>query len=347
MGTRNTENEWLNSPLSDEEENIEFIGFLVNCEASLSKIKLRHGFKVRSMSIDEIDKLFVSLDHGDSNSRLKQFFQQVRALADEGNLIAVTNRFHYWGNEEGYFADYDPSGPERDDAFLVEDYLRIVLRLAKLFKEGDLDMPLTIHYEIQDGVPHPSTYGGGDRLRWSRGKKYSVTDFEIPGLQQLLDRTAFPFKRGYVQLAFDFFEMSYALRVPSLIFLVLMISLEVLFNSDERGGIHRRICTNLSRLLGERAADRERIYSHIWTLYDKRSMLVHQGLYDYQSYLHRVAPDFEKAASEFPRRERDPRFIQPGDYLRLRNYVRSSVMQVLALDLDKEALLKHLSRPSR
>jgi hypothetical protein len=334
----------MRSGFSEEDEHIEFVGFLVNCDISLSKVKLRHSFKVKTMSIEELYKLFVSLDHDHSTPHLEEFFDRLRSVVDNANLVVVTNVFHSWGNEEGYFSDYDPSGPDRDDAFLIEDYLRPAIRLMKLFKEGDLDLGPTVLYEVQDGLSYDSQYGGGDRFGGSRGTKYFLDDFEIPKLELFLNTTVFPFKRGYVQLALDFFEMSYTLRVPSLIFIVLMISLEVLFNSDEQGGITRRISTNLSRLLAENKHERERIFSDIRTLYEKRSRLVHQGLYDYRSYIHRSAPDFEKAAKDYPLGEKDPRFIQPDDFLRLRTYVRSSIVRILTLDQSKEDLLKHLTR---
>jgi hypothetical protein len=260
--------------------------------------------------------------------------------------MTVTNRFHAWGNEEGYFDDYNPSGPDRDDAFLIEDYLRIAIRLMRLFKDGDLDMPMTIEYEFHDGVPYPSTYGGGvDRFGKHRAVIYSVDDSELSKLQHLLDTTYYPFQRGYVQLAFDFLETSRSLRFPPMIFLTLMISLEVLFSSEERLGT-KRICTNASRLLSDDPNGQELIYSYLRKLYEKRGDLVHQGLYNYHTYLSRIKPRFETASGEYPLGNKDPRFIQPDDYRRLSRYVRESIMAVLKLDLGKEALLKHLSKPT-
>ncbi len=62
-------------------------------------------------------------------------------MAEEDSFIAVTNTFDSWGNEEGYFTGYDPTGPERSDGFLVPDYLEPAIRLMRLFKDGDLAMP--------------------------------------------------------------------------------------------------------------------------------------------------------------------------------------------------------------
>ena len=299
------------------------------------------------MSLKEIDSLFDSFNRADSGRHLKDFFERVKSMADDhGQLMAVTNRFHAWGNEEGYFDDYDPFGPERDDAFLVEDYLRIAIRLMRLFKGGDLDMPMTIEYEFHNGVPFPSTYGGSPgRLGKQSHVAYALDDSELPKLQQLLDTTYYPFKNGYVQLAVDFFETSSSLRIPPVIFLLLIISLEVLFNSSERLGT-KRICQNVSRLLAKNAGEQERIYGDLRNLYEKRGALIHEGLYNYNTYLTTIRPHFDKASKEHPLADEDRRFIQPDDYRRLSNYVRESILAVLKFDLSKEDLLHHLSKPT-
>ncbi len=328
-----------------EEEHIEFIGFLVNCDSSVSKVKLRHGFKFERKSVSEIEKLVVSFENAaNSEFGLRKFLNRVRSLTGTESLVVITNTFHSWGNEDSYFIGYDPYGPDRDDGFLVADYLEPVIRLMKLFKEGDLAMPLSISYEVREGTPFPSHYGG-DRHRTLGGTKYSLDDSEVPELQELLDTTGLPFKRGFVQLAFDFFELSCTLRIPSLIFLVLMIGLEVLFKPGDRGGTTRKISSNVSKLLGDDGEDRERVYSEIWKLYEKRCIIVHQGVYDYGSYLSRIAPNFEKASIEYPMGKDDPRFVHTGDILQLRNYMRSSIMKILRVNEDKEKFLRHLDMP--
>ncbi len=152
--------------------------------------------------------------------------------------------------------------------------------------------PLTIHYEMYEGRPYPSAYGGSWRPGFEKSK-YSLADSELPNLQEVLDTTLFPFKRGFVQLAFGFFELERTTLSLALKFLVLMISLEVLFNPGEPR-ISHTVGSNVSNLLGENQQRRKEIYSELREFYKKRSSIVHQGVYDYSSYLTSVAPDFDK-----------------------------------------------------
>jgi hypothetical protein len=325
-----------------EAEEIHFIGLLSNADWSLSKLKLRHGFRVERKSIQEISSLFSPLMRESGMEFPKQFLESVGRLAGDDSLIAITNTFDSWGNKEGYFTGLDPTGPERTDGFLIPDYLEPVIRLMRLFKEGDLAMPLTIHYEVQNGIPNPSTYGGGYRPGFER-ERYSLADSEVPNLQRVLDTTALPFKRGFVQLAFDFFELEHSTRNLALKFLVLMIGLEVLFNPDERHTIS--VASNVSRLLGESEKRRGEICLELVELYKKRSSLVHKGIYDYSSYLTSVAPDFDKLKVQplEARGEKASMFIQPIDLGRLRDYLRSSIIKILSLNKSKADLLRHLS----
>jgi hypothetical protein len=330
--------------MTESAEEIHFVGLLSNADWSLSNVKLRHGFKIEHRSLKDISDLFSSARQETGSECPKQFLESAERLAEGGSFIAVTNTFDSWGNEEGYFTDLDPSGPERTDGFLIPDYLEPVIRLMRLFKDGNLAMPMTIHYEVRDGRPYASTYGGGYRPGFER-EKYSLTDLEVPNLQKVLDSTAVPFKKGFLQLAFDFFELESTIRNIALRFLVLMISLEVLFNPSEMPRISHTVASNASKLLGESEQRRSEIYSELRELYKKRSSLVHQGIYDYSSYLTSVAPDFEnlKINPVEARGEKASTFIQPMDLRQLRHYVRSSILKSLKIDKRKDDLLKSLA----
>src|SRR3989442_491874 len=126
--------------MTEPTEEIHFVGLLANADWSLSKVKLRHGFKIQRKSIKEILELFSSARQETGSEFPKQFLESAKSLAEGGSFIVVTNTFDSWGNEEGYFTGLDPMGPERSDGFLIPDYLEPVIRLMRLFKDGNLAM---------------------------------------------------------------------------------------------------------------------------------------------------------------------------------------------------------------
>jgi len=79
----------------------------------------------------------------------------------------------------------------------------------------------------------------------------TLKDSEIPQLQEFIDNTNLPFKNKFLELAFENFELSYAVNNLNLQLLVLMNGMEALFNKGSNGEIIYKISRNASVLLGK------------------------------------------------------------------------------------------------
>lgn len=145
--------------------------------------------------------------------------------------------------------------------------------------------------------------------------RWSVTDAEIEDLQGFLVDTELPFKIGYLQLAFDNFEMSYETEKLALAFLSLVMALETLLNIS-RYELRYRVSRNTAVLLGEDWQNSTRIFKEVKELYTKRSDLVHTG---------------------------DSIKVSANDLLKLRHYVREAIKEILRINKSKTEVLDILN----
>jgi hypothetical protein len=94
-----------------------------------------------------------------------------------------------------------------------------------------------------------------------------------------------------------------------------MISLETMLNPADRE-LRYRVSRNAAVLLGRDREDSKRVFKEVKVLYDKRSKLVHTG---------------------------NNKLISQEDVLRLRDCVRKSIKQILAMNKNKDQLLEMLN----
>ena len=183
----------------------------------------------------------------------------------------------------------------------------------RLFKEGNICIPLEYYYFIDYDTP--KLIMSDDRGLYVSPAPYTLKSSEILGLQEFIQNTKLPFKRSFLQLAFESFELSYQIHDRNLSFLSLMISLETLFNSG-RKKLSYRISRNTAVLLGKEKEDSETIFSEIKDLYDKRSKIVHTG---------------------------NSNIVDQDDLLKLRHYARESIKEINKIDKNKDELLEILN----
>ena len=195
----------------------------------------------------------------------------------------------------------------------VSRYLGQTFRLMRLFKEGNILMPLSYYYYEDRGIPK-SFMQASTTLPISR-ELYHLEDSEIPELQKFLKEFTLPFQKDFLQLAFENFEESYHVTKRHLAFLSLMIGLEALFNPG--GGETRyRVSRNVAVLLGRNREDSKAIFENVKKLYDKRSKVIHSGKVDE---------------------------IEEVDVLNLRNYLRESIKKIYRMGVEKDELLEKLN----
>lgn len=289
-------------------EKIYFIGLLQNVDSTILNVRLENNFQFSSISEEEGIELFssleglppmklrrkLSIDYHCLNPALKQYFFVKNSFDVRGILIE-----DFWGE----YAEFENK--------LVNSYLKPKIRLMRLFKEGNIGMPLTYCFFKKTLVP---TIRESTHIYQSPGPRYTLNTEEIDQLQAFLKKYDLPFKHGYIQLAFENFETSYEVRSINIAFLSLMNGLEALFNPGEHE-LRYRLSRNCAVLLGTDRKNSNDIYEDIKQLYDLRSAIVHA---------------YKKVT------------VKQEDLYRLRDYVRRSIKTLLKVDKPKNEALKVL-----
>ena len=294
-------------------KEIHFMGLLANTDSSILNVKLDHGFKIYALTNREGFTL-ISIFEGLPPMEIgRKLFMDFHCLSDK-KLYYIGNSFEsdIEMNNEGVLTSF-PSEVAKFDNELIHGYLNPVIRLMRLFKEGNICMPLKYYYFVDNNIPK-SFMTMGTHLYISP-EVYTLESFKIADLQRFLRNTKLPFKESFLQLAFENFELSYQTHNINLSFLSLMISLETLFNPGGQE-LRYRVARNTAVLLGKDREDSKKIFSEIKGLYDKRSNIVHTGKLN---------------------------IINKEDLLKLRHYVRESIKEINKIGKSKDELLDLLN----
>ncbi|RLC35788.1 hypothetical protein DRH29_05765 [candidate division Kazan bacterium] len=296
-------------------KEVHFLGVLANVDQSILKYRLEHGFEITSVPVDEAvhfisnlenlprelvyDKLFFPYPCINSSEKRIYFISKKMIgeikLDYRGRVIEIPKEVWNFAGKH------------------VHEYLRQTLRLMRLFKEGNIFMPLSYYYYEEGGIPK-SFMRTSTSLPLSR-ELYHLEDSEIPKLHKFLKEFTLPFQKDFLRLAFENFEESYHVTKRYLAFLSLMIGLEALFNPG--GGETRyRVSRNVAVLLGRNREDSKAIFENVKKLYDKRSKVIHSGKVDE---------------------------IEEVDVLNLRNYLRESIKKIYRMGIEKDELLEKLN----
>jgi hypothetical protein len=199
-----------------------------------------------------------------------------------------------------------------------QGYLRNAIRVMRLFKEGNILMPAIFEGFVSNDGKFENEVAITTSLFYPRNdEKYKLTDSEVVALQEFLHKTQLPFQE-FIQLAFDYFEFSYHTHKIEMSFLSLMTSLEILFNSGN-AELTYRISRNTAVLLGNDIAESDKIFKDIKHLYKKRSSIVHRG----------------EVKGKEP--------LSNDDILKLRDYVRRSIKELIVIDKGKNEILDILN----
>ena len=283
---------------------------MTNIDASILNLKLEHDFKITVLSekeafdfIKEVDKVPLREAGKIIVFKFPCLNFQERKVYVIDNSIEVDEKTTE--SEFNIIAQFDNN--------FVHGYLNPTLQLMRLFKEGDLRMPYRYFYNIEHGKPS-SNMSMGDSKFCSR-EKYCIENSELTGLNIFLHETKLPFKKDFLQLAFENFNLSYEISNTSLSFLTLMISLETLFNPGG-GELVYRISRNAAVLLGTNMEESEKTFTEIKQLYQKRSIVVHTG----------------KTNS-----------VKRENLLKLRHYVRESIKKMYLIKKNKKEILELLT----
>jgi hypothetical protein len=287
-----------------------FFGLLANTDSSILKVNLEHGFEIKEMPFDEGVNLIASLEKSSDNEVYKKLIKYCHF--SESKLFFGSNSFETSTKIDGIGTSFSPEIYKFDNDE-VYGYLKPTIQLMRLFREGNICMPLAYYFFMDYNTPQ-LVMSEGTHLYISP-ESYTLKDSEVPDLQKFILNTKLPFNESFLQLAFENFELSYQTHNQNMSFLSLMISLETLLGS---GGSEKtyRISRNAAVLLGKDKDESEIIFSDIKKLYNLRSEIVHGG---------------------------KSNIIHTEDLLKLRHYIRESIKEINKVDKSKDELLDVLN----
>lgn len=285
---------------------VHFLGLLRNVDSTILNVKLEHGFRFGQISEIEGNKFFSALETLPEYLTAKKLFLDYNCLNIKlHKYFFVENSFECGGT--------DFSRPEvaEFDNKLVLSYLDPTFRLMRLFKEGNINMPIKYYF-----TKAPlSSFMRFDRGRYSYPEPFSLDKRELKDLHNFLKEYTLPFSLNYIQLAFENFELSYETPNQTIAFLVLMNGLEALLNPGG-GEITYRISRNCAVLLGSDVETSRKIYEDVKYLYGLRCAIVH-------------------AAKKVG--------IEKDELKRLRDYVRETLRTMLDINEHKNEALEILN----
>ena len=299
------------------------MGILSNVDSSILKVNFDHGFKVEGRSdhgqsrvctnntndtvnYKEVALLIRHLEGLPLEEVYKKLDFELSCLnIPEKKIYVITNSVEI----DVKMNDKGISTEEAKFDKLVNEYLYPTIRSMRLFKEGNISMPLLYYYPIDnDGIPRP--YKRINMPLHVLKGSYTLEDSEIPELYKFIKNTKLPFLKPFLQLAFENLELSYQISDINLSFLTLMISLEALLNPGNQE-LTYKVSRNTAVLLGGKEKDSNNIFLDIKNLYDKRS-----------KYVHGVKSNI----------------IKIGDLLLLRYYIRESIKEINKIGKNKKEL---------
>lgn len=291
--------------MNAQEAGIYFKGILANVDSSILQVDFNQGFKIESFSEEEAQALFSLLEKIPKMAIAQKYFLHQNCLNFSEHRTYVISRSleNISGHDSTVFSEVT-----RFDNEFVLGHLEPMIRLMRLFKEGDIRMPVKFYYQVQNnGIQGTRRHESGCYIS---NEPYHLEASEMPVLRSFIQTMKLPFKRDFLHLAFENFELSYEISDMQLAFLVLMIGLETLLNSSSYE-VRYRISRNTAVLLGENRGDSEEIFTQIKKLYDKRCKIVHSG-----------------------RR----RIIEKEDLLKLRDYLRRAIKEIHHIDKEKSEI---------
>ncbi len=289
-----------------------YICFLSNVDFSILNLKLDHNFRIGFWS----EAAFYRFLHSIEELPSAEIFVKGRNYKcinyEENKVFYIENSFEVEAekSKDGKFMNmgekFIPFYKE-----LIQPYLTPVLRLIRLFKEGNICSPLAYDYfEIER---KPQRLMVSLRYPFIEDESFKLTNEEMAELQSFLSKVKLPFKYNYLKVALENFEMSYSIEDIGLKFISLMICLEVLFSLREK--LKYRISRSVAVLLGNNKTESENIFTEIGKLYNLRSKIVHTGVKE-------VTQDHVK---------------------RLRYYIRECIKKVHMMDIEKKDLAGFLN----
>jgi hypothetical protein len=284
-------------------KDLYFIGFLVNVGDSILRFRIGDGFSIDKKQQQEIMPFLQKLDY---HYGVKSGFEIINFKQDGRPSGCYCINKH--------FPELVESTPQGGIVIPIAKLTKIgqsfrdKLRLLRLFNGGNILMRYSLFYYLKDSVPAIANIGREYPL--IDRTLFHLNNDEYAQAEGFITNTKIPFRHSFLQLAFDSFEQSYDTYNRGLAFLSLMISMEALFGAGSE--VRYRVSRNVAVLLGNNEDESHKIFEDMKKLYKKRSNIAHGGQSERQK--------------------------KSEDFLRLRNYVRESIMSIYKLGLSSDGI---------
>ena len=251
---------------------ISVLGILTFADESILKLKLSHEFYIEAIDVRIALNLLETLGPINDRSFLKVELDRLSCI-DEA--ASKTNKIFVVKNS---FKNID------DAKFEVNSYLLPVLKIIRLFKECAINMYVLYYYFFDEMAStnivksfsyYPQLYPASTHSR------PSFRDDELVRLTNFIGivdecEINMNFKDKILELALNYYDLSYYSESTPAALLNLSISLEALFNPSD-SEVRYRISRNAATLIGKDKNDSQKIYEIVKEMYKKRSKLVHRG----------------------------------------------------------------------
>lgn len=295
--------------MASSDETSTFIGFLANVDSTILDVEFSPGTKLGSFELVDAIRLLMELGAAAGPGALRTDLFIAGCLHNpEQRIYYVERPFPSLFTEKEEAVENMPERMVDDSLVILNDKLR----LARLFKRGNLQMPRSYQYQTRAGRKFWGFRAGGGMF--IPKDLYHLEPNESTELNEFLRAASLPFGRPYIDLSFRAFEASYIALGTGLPFLALFSGLEALLNPAYHE-IRYRLSRNTACLMAGNADGYRLISRQVGKWYDKRSAFIHAG---------------------------EERKITIEDVTELRELLRRCIMKAYQLDLDKESLMQEL-----
>lgn len=300
----------LKVPANPEKE-IHFIGLLANADSSIMELPLQYGFCLQEMMDNRIARLMATLEQTSNMDHIWQLLWDFRCLnKKDRKTYVVSNSFRV--------DEYDhrtlPDAISEFEEKTIERYLNIRMRLLRLYKNGNICIPLRYYYIGTEYKPETI-------LKSIKGNYIASDPFQIDAsehyrVHRFLHDNSLPFQESFLQLAFETYEQSYQTSSRIQTYLTLFSSLELLFYPPNNDQPVERIARNIGVLLGADKKKGSNIERDVFDLFSNRA-------------------HFSAHA--------DSSIITKLDIIKLRTYVRESIKEFNEMGRSKQEAINILN----
>ncbi|NTV51293.1 MAG: hypothetical protein HGA69_00450 [Desulfobulbaceae bacterium] len=306
----------MNSTVIDsckQEKPVYYLALIGNADSSILNLEMGGDFRIERRSKQDVAKLLsILFSHSelDVDCDIEDKFQYDR---DEQWVYVISKEYNYWYFDTPRGAPIEEVVNAHHGISYHDNLIKRPFSLLRLFSEGDLAVPISCFYRIDDDGPFLVAGYEHERVL-ERDNKFSVHESQWPEINKFLSTKHLSLLENYLQLAFKQFEASYELNDEQMAFLALNIALEILFN-DGRQDISYKISRGTAALVGKTKEEALDVYRRVKKLYGKRSALVHSG---------------------------DAKISEQETY-ELRDYVRRCLRKLFVANIQKDVLSEHLT----